>query len=81
MADEEEERVLEEQLDLQLKEQRDSLNAIDDALSVDPSNPELQSVGASTYVYIMYVHGDAYRFIYLLDSLVYFMKKISLEYL
>ncbi|CAI9771689.1 unnamed protein product [Fraxinus pennsylvanica] len=44
MADEEEERVLEEQLDLQLKEQKDSLNAIDDALSVDPSNPELQSV-------------------------------------
>ncbi|KAL2489929.1 Zinc finger CCCH domain-containing protein 22 [Forsythia ovata] len=44
MTDEEEERVLEEQLDLQLKEQRDSLNAINDALSVDPSNPELQPV-------------------------------------
>ncbi|KAL3633415.1 hypothetical protein CASFOL_022177 [Castilleja foliolosa] len=44
MADEEEERVLEEQLQFQLNEQKDSLSAVDDALSVDPSNPELLSV-------------------------------------
>ncbi|KAI3453991.1 hypothetical protein Pfo_010654 [Paulownia fortunei] len=44
MADEEEQRVLEEQLQFQLKEQKDSLAAVTDALSSDPSNPELLSV-------------------------------------
>ncbi|OMO61560.1 hypothetical protein CCACVL1_23432 [Corchorus capsularis] len=43
MADEEE-RVLENQLELQLKEQRDSLSAINDALASDPSDPELLAV-------------------------------------
>ncbi|GFP99797.1 zinc finger CCCH domain-containing protein 18 [Phtheirospermum japonicum] len=43
MADEEEERVLEEQLQFQLNEQKDSLAAVADALSADPSNPELLS--------------------------------------
>lgn len=40
----EEERVLEEQLELQLQEQRDSLSAIDHAILSDPSNPELLAV-------------------------------------
>lgn len=44
MADEEEADVLEEQLDDQLKEQRDSLAAVTDALSADSSDPELLSV-------------------------------------
>ncbi|XP_057478532.1 zinc finger CCCH domain-containing protein 18 [Actinidia eriantha] len=43
MADDEE-RVLEEELELQLQEQRDSLSAIEDALAYDPSNPELVPV-------------------------------------
>ncbi|KAK6274212.1 hypothetical protein POUND7_011295 [Theobroma cacao] len=43
MADEEE-RVLENQLELQLKEQRDSLSALNDALASDPSDPELLAV-------------------------------------
>ncbi|XP_021889392.1 zinc finger CCCH domain-containing protein 18 [Carica papaya] len=38
---EDEERALENQLELQLKDQRDSLAAISDALAFDPSNPEL----------------------------------------
>ncbi|KAK4486241.1 hypothetical protein RD792_008911 [Penstemon davidsonii] len=46
MADEEEERVLEEQLQFQLKEQKDSLSAVADALSADPGNLELLSVRA-----------------------------------
>ena len=37
----EEERVLENQLELQLQEQRDSLSAIDQALLSDPTDPEL----------------------------------------
>ncbi|XP_022730120.1 zinc finger CCCH domain-containing protein 22 [Durio zibethinus] len=43
MADEDE-RVLENQLELQLKEQRDSLFALKDALASDPSNPDLIAV-------------------------------------
>ncbi|XP_021276158.1 zinc finger CCCH domain-containing protein 22 [Herrania umbratica] len=43
MADEEE-TVLENQLELQLKEQRDSLSALNDALASDPSDPELLAV-------------------------------------
>ncbi|KAL8504287.1 hypothetical protein ACS0TY_022866 [Phlomoides rotata] len=44
MADEEEAEVVEEQLDFQLQEQKDSLAAVTDALSADPSDPELLSV-------------------------------------
>ncbi|KAH6790928.1 zinc finger family protein / D111/G-patch domain-containing protein [Perilla frutescens var. frutescens] len=44
MADEEEARVVEEQLQFQLKEQKDSLAAVTEALSVDPSHTELLSV-------------------------------------
>ncbi|KAL1544669.1 zinc finger CCCH domain-containing protein 18-like [Salvia divinorum] len=44
MADEEEARVVEEQLQFQLKEQKDSLAAVTDALSIDPSNAELLSI-------------------------------------
>ncbi|KAH1153831.1 hypothetical protein AAZX31_18G087100 [Glycine max] len=40
----EEERVLENQLELQLQEQRDSLSAIGQALLSDPTNPELLAV-------------------------------------
>lgn len=45
MADNEE-RALEEQLELQLKDQKDSLSAIDDALAADSSNDELLAVHA-----------------------------------
>jgi len=40
----EEERVLENQLEFQLQEQRDSLSAINDALLSDPTNSELLAV-------------------------------------
>ena len=43
----EEERVLENQLELQLQEQRDSLSAIGQALLSDPTNPELLAVPLS----------------------------------
>ncbi|WCJ30436.1 zinc finger (CCCH-type) family protein / D111/G-patch domain-containing protein [Euphorbia peplus] len=44
MASEEEERALENQLDVQLLEQKDSLLALNDALASDPDNAELLSV-------------------------------------
>lgn len=47
MADggrEEEERVLEGQLEIQLQEQRDSISDLKEALDSDPTNPELLSV-------------------------------------
>ncbi|ESQ46501.1 hypothetical protein EUTSA_v10000137mg [Eutrema salsugineum] len=40
----EEDKALENLLDIQLKDQRESLSAIDEALASDPSNPELLSV-------------------------------------
>jgi hypothetical protein len=40
----EEERVLENQLELRLHEQKDSLSAIDHALLIDPTNSELLEV-------------------------------------
>lgn len=43
MADEEE-RVLENLLELQLQEQRESLSTINEALASDPSNTELLAV-------------------------------------
>ncbi|KAF9615805.1 hypothetical protein IFM89_026476 [Coptis chinensis] len=43
MADDEE-RCLEEQLEVQLEEQRESLTAINEALVLDPTNSELSSV-------------------------------------
>ncbi|MCE3049841.1 hypothetical protein HAX54_045922 [Datura stramonium] len=43
MADEEE-RALEEQLEVQLEEQKDALRSLTEALSSDPSDPELLSV-------------------------------------
>lgn len=43
MADEED-RALEEQLEIQLDEQKDALHSLTEALSSDPSDPELLSV-------------------------------------
>lgn len=39
-----EDKALEDLLDYQLKDQRESLSAIEEALASDPSNPELLSV-------------------------------------
>ncbi|XP_027081500.1 zinc finger CCCH domain-containing protein 18-like isoform X2 [Coffea arabica] len=46
MADDDDEKALEEQLELQLQEQRGSLNTLNDALALDPSNAELLAVQA-----------------------------------
>lgn len=43
----EEERVLENLLELQLQEQRDSLATLNDALASDPTNPDLLAVRIS----------------------------------
>lgn len=40
----EEDKALEDLLDYQLKDQRESLSAIEEALASDPSNPDLLSV-------------------------------------
>lgn len=50
MADEEEERVLEQQLELQLHEQRESLSSLNDILTSDPSNHEVLSVRVLFYL-------------------------------
>ncbi|CDP18610.1 unnamed protein product [Coffea canephora] len=46
MADDDDEKALEEQLELQLQEQRGSLNTLNDALALDTSNAELLAVQA-----------------------------------
>ncbi|KAI3690120.1 hypothetical protein L2E82_48095 [Cichorium intybus] len=44
MADDDERRLLEDQLELQLQEQRESIAALDEALASDPQNPEILEV-------------------------------------
>ena len=68
MADEEEERALENQLELQLLEQKDSLSALNDALASDPSNPDLRSVYHSPPSLLSFLCFPSVFIIFFLDD-------------